>query len=757
MGEWKKTNCNLCAQTCGLEVEVQDNKIINVRPDPINPRSRNYCCRKGRSIKDYHEHPDRLNYPLKRVDGKYVRITWDQAFQEISEKLKDILAKHGPRSLAMVGGAMAGAQGAAYIGRTFLGKAGSRYYYSPTGLEFMGVFWCYGKTLGNQGLSCRPDVAHSEVDVSWGSNAYVSHQMTRARMVVREASESPNKVLIAIDPRLSETARMADIHVALRPGTDALLARAMIALILKEGWQDQEYLDKRVADFDKICHWFEDFDIEAALKVCEVPLEQIREVCRLMTSRKCSVHQDLGVFMGRHNTMSSFLIIVLMCVCGDYMTVGGTFPADNFTLPAANTNEDDPSVWRTAATNWAPVLGTYPTAVLPQEIMDDNPDHLRAVFVCQSNPARSYPDSKAQENAFDHLDLLVCMDSCMTETARHAHYILPGMDAYEGYNFSRFQGMFPEVFCQIKHPIVKPEGERMEDAEIWLNLADAMGYIPPIPDSLYDSAHNKSRTEFYQDLTEFIKEHPEYRSSLMFIAGKTIGKELGSVYNSILWSIFMAATPRTRANAVRAGFKDGPTLMDDVFQAVLDHPEGVIIGIASMDPDQIFDKITYPDKKVHLYVEVLNDYINRITPEKEAEALTPSPEFPYILSAGTHADGGVNGAMRNPATYRYRNPCTMSIHPEDAAELGIQDGEVVRITTEAGSAEIEAEFTYRTRKGSVLIPHHYGFDFNGKRYGIPVNTLTSANHIEELTGNPIWRYVPCRIEKILPHSAAGEE
>jgi anaerobic selenocysteine-containing dehydrogenase len=123
-------------------------------------------------------------------------------------------------------------------------------------------------------------------------------------------------------------------------------------------------------------------------------------------------------------------------------------------------------------------------------------------------------------------------------------------------------------------------------------------------------------------------------------------------------------------------------------------------------------------------------------------------EYPLILSAGSHDDSGFNTHMRNPDTYEYRNPCTLAIHPEDGKKLGLKDGQTARVTTEADSVEIEAEFTYRTRKGYVLIPHYFGLDFNGKRYGVGANRLTSVKHIEKLTGNPLWRYVPCRVEAI---------
>jgi anaerobic selenocysteine-containing dehydrogenase len=387
--------------------------------------------------------------------------------------------------------------------------------------------------------------------------------------------------------------------------------------------------------------------------------------------------------------------------------------------------------------------------VLPEEILSDHPDRLRSLFVSMSNPARSYPDSNAQEEAYSKLDLLVVMDICMTETTRHAHYVLPARSAYEMHDFAIFQMTYPETFCQLRTPLVEPEGERKEGSEIWLGMIEAMGLLPPIPDSLYEAAQNKTRMEYWAELMAFIQANPAYARAITQIVGKTMGKAMESVSKSLLWSMLMGANPAFQKTVPHAGFKPGPAMMDGVFQAVLDHPEGVFIASADLsDPEENFRFIVHPDHKFHIYNEMFNEYIRDITPEKEAAALDGSKEFPLILSAGRHADAGVNSVMRNPETYQFRNPCTLALNPEDAEELGIKDGQWVKVTTEADAAEIQAELTYQTRKGYVLIPHQFGFTFNGKTYGIGVNRLTPARHMESLTGNPIWRYVPCRVEAI---------
>jgi len=748
MKKWEKTACAMCSQSCGLEMEIENNRIINVRPDPDNPHTKNYCCRKGRAAKYFQHNVDRLNYPLKRVGKEFVRISWEQAFKEIAEKQKEIMQKHGPRATAVVGEFLAASHGGGAMAAAFRKLVGTQYNYTPVGVEFMGMLWSHGKILGGN-YWLEPDEDRTEVLVLWGSNSYVSHQMVNSRKTIRYFSEDPNHLVITVDPRVSETARMSDMHVALRPGTDALLMRAMIALILKEGWQNQAYLDRWVSDFDRVRHWYEDFDIEGACRVAGVPYEQIKGLCKILTTRKWGVHPDLGLFMGRHNTLSSFLLATLGCVCGMLLVPGGNVIYPGFLKTGRAPDENNPKVWRTIATNRFPIVGSYPAGVLPEEIMSDNPDRLRSVLFSMTNPARSYPDSKAQEEAYSRLDLMVAMDICRTETGSHAHYLLPCKSAYEMYDFSIFQYKYHETFCQLRHPVVESEGERKETSEIWLGIIDAMGFIPPIPDSLYEVAHNKTRLEFMAELIGFIKANPTYEPLISVIVATTLGKAMGSVNKAMLWLTLMNASEGFKKAVGRAGFKPGPAMMDDVFQALIDHPEGVVIGLIDLnDIEDNFKYITHQDHKIHLYHEVMDEYIKNVTPEKEAESLDPTKEFPLIMSAGRHADAGHNGVMRNPETYHFRNPGTLALNPEDGEELGIKDGQRVRVTTEAGSAEIEAELTYQTQKGYVLISHHFGFNFNGKTYGIGVNSLTSARHLESVTGNPIWRYVPCRVEAI---------
>ena len=202
----------------------------------------------------------------------------------------------------------------------------------------------------------------------------MSHQIPQTRRVLTEFSRNPNKLLVVIDPRRSETAERADIHLAIRPGTDALLTRAMIAIILQEGWQNQDYIDKYVNGFELIKPWFQDFDTRSAVEFCELDYEQVREVCRLIATRKTSMHPDLGIFMNRHSTLTSYLHMILLAICGRWFVRGGNVLPGWLMPLGSHSDERDPKAWRTLATNFPAVLGSYPPNVMPEEIMSDHPE-----------------------------------------------------------------------------------------------------------------------------------------------------------------------------------------------------------------------------------------------------------------------------------------------------------------------------------------------------------------------------------------------
>jgi len=739
-----KTGCVLCAQNCGLEVEVENNRIVKVKPDKSNVKSEGYFCRKGMNIA-YHQHnADRLKYPLKRLGESFERISWDQAIDEIASKLKSIVGQYGPRSFAYMGGGGQGCHLEAAFGLRLMRGLGSQYQYSALAQEFAGAFWVCGRTHGRQYLHDQPDVSNTDVLLVLGWNGMQSHQIPQAPRQLQRLAKDPDKMLIVVDPRLSETAKIADIHLPIRPGTDALLLKAMISIILKEGWENKAYLENHTSGFEQVKSLFQDFDVRAAIKTCGLDFDQVREVSRLYATRKSSLRYDLGIFMGRHSGLNSYLIVILQAICGRLCAEGGNVINGHMMPMGPHTDERNPKIWRTVATNSFPVCGSFPPNVMPEEILSNHPERLRSVIVTNANPLRSYADTTEYENAFRSLDLLVTAELAMTETAALSHYVLPSRTGYESWDSTFFPMTYPGIHFQMRRPIIEPDGEQLELGEIHLRIADKLGLIPPIPESLYKAAY-ESHAAFANALMEYAMTEPKALKAMPFILGKTLGKAMGSVHLAALWGMLQVAPKSFQENAARTGFKPGPTLGEEIFQQIIDHPEGIWVG--KIDPENNFAEIKTEDKKINLHIPELLDELKALDATNEEAALIMGSKFPLILMAGRHMSTNANTLMRDPAWNEGKRVCTLTMHPNDAASLKLIDGQQVRVITEAGSEEIELEVTETAHIGHVVIPHGFGLVYNGRKYGANVNRLTKNTHRDQF-GTPIHRYVPCRVEAL---------
>ena len=278
---------------------------------------------------------------------------------EIADKLKGIIDQYGPRSYAYMGGGGQACHFEAAFGVRLLRGLGSQYHYSALAQEFSGMFWVHGRMFGRQYLHGAPDVAETDLFLILGWNGMQSHQIPQAPRHLQRISKDPNKLLIVIDPRLSETAKIADKYLSIRPGTDALLLRAMIAIILQNGWENMDYIQNHSSGWGKIGSLFMDFDARAAVQTCQLDFDQVREISHLFATRKSALRYDLGLFMNRHSASSSYLAAIFETICGRICARGGNIFPGHLMPTGAHSDERNPKTWRTMATNIFPVAGCF--------------------------------------------------------------------------------------------------------------------------------------------------------------------------------------------------------------------------------------------------------------------------------------------------------------------------------------------------------------------------------------------------------------
>lgn len=743
MTEWKRTFCPLCYHNCGLEVQTDGPKITRVRADKDHPRTRGYICRKGAKVAHYQSHEQRLTHPLKREEDRFVKISWNQAISEIAERLKTIVDRHGPRAFAYMGGGGQGCHMETAYGRTLLAGLGSQYHYSPLAQELSGLFWVNGRAYGRQNLHLGPDLDRAQHFIAMGWNGYVSNAgVNRARKRIDEFAKDPNRQFIVIDPLSSETARQADQHFQIRIGTLGLFLKSLIAIILQKGWQDDDYITQHCIDFEKIVPWFKDFDVGSAIEVCRIEYEAAVGLARLYATQPTAIRSDLGLLMDRQSTLNSYLEMLLMAVCGRIGTPGGNVFYGHLIPMGTHSDERKATTWRTVETGFPAFMGYFPPNVVPEEILSKKDDRLRAMIISSANPLRSYADTHAYETAFEKLELMVTIEISMTETARMSHYVLPGRSAFEKWDTTFFNITFPDIFFQMRHPCCEVKGDTLEDGEIHLRLADAMGLIPDIPKSLHWTSAG-GRNAYAMALMRYMKQDPQASAHLPFVVGKTLGKKLKSVHLSGIWGLLIRYPQKAADVLSRAGHTVNPFLGDKLFQMLIDRPEGILLG--RQDPDNNLKQLRTDDRKIHLYIEKLADWMAELNPKSEVAALN-DPVFPFVLIAGRHFSYTANTIMRNPQWNKEKPVCTALLNPSDADALQLIDGMQIRVVTAASQVALPVEISEIACPGTVSIPHGFGLTYHGEPYGVNVNQLTQNTHRDRIAATPLHRYVPCRVE-----------
>jgi anaerobic selenocysteine-containing dehydrogenase len=325
-GSWKRTACILCECNCGLEVELDGDHLVRIRGDKRHPSSRGYACEKPHRLDHYQHGSDRVTQPLRRrADGGFEPIDWDTAIREVAARFAAVRDRHGGEAIFYYGG---GGQGnhlpGAYAAATRR-ALGSRYRSSALAQEKTGEFWVADRMIGSM---TRADFEHCDVALFLGKNPWHSHSIPRARVTLKAIAVDPARTLIVVDPRRTETAELADIHLAVRPGTDAWLVVALIAILVETDMIDRGFAAAHVAagELDAIIAAFRDVSIAEACARCGLDEVLVRRAaCAIGSARALASFEDLGVQMNHHSTLVSYLHRLLILLTGSFGKPGSHF------------------------------------------------------------------------------------------------------------------------------------------------------------------------------------------------------------------------------------------------------------------------------------------------------------------------------------------------------------------------------------------------------------------------------------------------
>lgn len=761
-GKDLSTACVLCSHNCGLKVDIKDNRIENVRADDANPATTGYSCNKAYSIAHYVEHKQRLTHPLKRTpEGEYVNISWDDAIAEIAAKLNAIREASGPTAIAVNGIGGQSNHMDALFAMGFMGVVGTPWYFSSYAQEKSQHHWIdQHMAKSPPGLYFHADAWNSDVILMMGTNPLVSNRGHNPTDGLKAFLKEEKNRLFVVDPRRSETARRAHVHLAVKPGTDAYLLMAMVKHILDHQLFDAGFLKDKAVNFDELEKAFANISVQTMCAACELDADTVIDVAeQFARAGKASIFFDLGVEQIRHSTLVSWLMKVLSMITGNYAQPGGNIFSGSFSPAVAPTPPVKQYVAPVSGIQGIATLapmGMFSPYLLPEEIEAGN---IRALIVEGSNPLLAYADTNRFERALRKLDLLVVIEPAFTETARVADYVLPTPTGYEKWEWCTFPKGYPEIYAQLRPPILSGPPEALPEAEIYSRLVTAMGLIPEAPRYLHRLAGGNSLGLFFSALgsTAALRGRTDPNRTLghaAFLAYQTLGPRLENPALITVWLTCLLYALFSRGDVIRHlgsdyRFASPFRIAKELADRIMKHPEGVQVALKDVEKN-FAEAVRTRDGKVNLVPKVVPPLIA----EAIAYSATENTAFPCMLSAGERTQWNANTIHRSNDWRKGKGPhFWIKISPKLAEDIGVKKDDIVILETVVGKLDGPVVISDTMPDKLVSIPNGFGMQYPDaetgelKPLGRNPNLITSLDERDPITGCPYLKHQPCRVYK----------
>lgn len=753
--EWKPTACMICSMNCGIEVQTEGTRITRVRPDQNHPVTKGYVCEKAQRMDAYQQGRDRLSSPMRRrADGTYEAVDWATAIGEVAARLETIRDEHGGESIFYYGGGGQGNHLPGVYAQATLSALGVRYRSNALAQEKTGEAWVQARMFG---CGMHHDFEHAEVALLIGKNPWQSNGFPRARLVLREIAADPDRSMIVIDPRKSETAAMADYHLAIRPGTDAWCLGALAAILVQEQLYNSVWMAEHVANAEPVLDVLKRIPVREFARVCDVDEDLLRAAAhRMARARTMASMEDLGMQMGVHSTLGSYLHRLLIGLTGSFGRSGTSYAFVPFRplgsgggagAGARAKSHGDRNWRRSPVTGFPVIMGLIPCNAITEEILTDHPHRFRAMIVESSNPVHSLADSNRMREAMRALDFSVVIDVAMTETASEADYVLPACSQFEKAEASFFNFEPKDNAFQLRHPLFPPRDGTLEEGEIHSRLCEALGAIDAADVTALKSAAG-NLDAFAMAFAQATSAKPEMMSVAPVLLYRALGDVLptGMGNAAALWGIAQLFVRNFPEEAAAAGYS-GPLAGNRLFEAILASPSGIVFSHMEAGGWHL---LRQPGNRINLHIPDLLEQLLSLDPAGPPV----DPEFPLILSAGERRTETSNTSIRDATWLRKGSlESTLRISPVDAERLGIADGDMVDIVTSRDRARTVVELHEGCRPGHVSLPNGHGLDVRQedgsiKRLGVALNNLTDYRWRDPIVGTPWHKYVPARLERV---------
>ncbi|MFD6279775.1 molybdopterin oxidoreductase family protein [Streptomyces sp. NPDC060209] len=711
--------CPLCEATCGLTLTIEGTAVAGARGDRDDVFSQGFICPKGASFGGLDNDPDRLRTPLLRTDGVLREATWSEAFDAIAARIPALTEEHGKQAVGVfLGNPNVHTMAGGLYPPLLLSTLGTRNVFTASTLDQMPKHVSSGLLFGDAHAIPVPDLDRTAHLLLIGANPLESNGS------LCTAPDFPGKLkalrrrggtLTVIDPRRTRTARLADRHAAIRPGTDALLLAALTQVLVEEKLTDPGVLAEHLDGYDELTEAMADFTPEAVAAACDLDADTIRDIAReLAAAPAAAVYGRIGSCTVEHGTLASWLVDVLNILTGNLDRPGGAlFPlAATARAPRAAAPGKGFALgrWRSRVSGHPEAKGELPVAALAEEIETPGEGRIRALIVIAGNPVLSAPDGDRLDRALaDGLDFMVSVDPYLNETSRHADVVLPPPPPSQSAHFD-FALNSLAVRNQVRYsrPAVALEDGRMDESEILARLVLAVGGMHGAP------------AEAVDDL-------------------------------AIIAALAKAGAPEALAGELtgRTGAERRLDLMLRLgpygltLEQLLAQPHGIDLGPLKPRLPQV---LRTRSGRIELFPAPIAADLPRLRASLGARPAG------LVLVGRRHLRSN-NSWMHNVAALRGgSNVCTLQIHPHDAARIGLTEGDTARITAAGGEVEAPAEITDSVRTGVVSLPHGWGHSRPGTRMsvagaepGVNVNQLLDGTLLDPLSGTAVLNAVPVSV------------
>lgn len=635
------TLCRMCEQGCGLVVTLEDGQPARIEGSKEHPYNKGWLCAKGRASLDFFYSSQRLTSPMIRRDGEFVPIQWEDALNFAAKNLQRLRDLHGPESLAIYHGEGTGHQEIKYFMKRFANVYGTPNYMG------VGSICNASRTLTEEityGGVTKPDISNSPFLIVWGGNPMVSHEP----FTPREMSQLKKRggCLVVVDPRKTETAAKADIHLPVRPGRDEILALNMVHVILREGLWDKAFTENWVHGFQPFYEAAIDdrFSPETGEAFTGVASELVRQVARAYaSSRPASVAMGNGLEHHRVGVSAIRLLAIMKAITGNLDVPGGDVFTPRPKLKDMTTPLPQSSVPPVGSQEFPLFCQLRKEAralSLPEAVLEEKPYPIKGMIIAGGNPSLEWPSSSRIREALKKLQFLMVIDVVWSPDCQHADLVLPACTFLER-DEHRVNVSLGLHHITLRKQAVEPV-YGLPDQMIWVKLAKHMGFEGYFP---------------WKSCQEGIN----------FLLG-----ELGVSYEDLLSQRgIYEYEKRTYRKYESQGFQTS-TGKVEILSGRLES--------LGYDPSPIRADVLYPSEK----------------PE----------EYPLFLTTGGNLLCYLHWQYRYIPRLRKMAPEPMvEVHPDTAGRHRIADGDTVEVQTATGTIQLKAHVTPRIRPDTIHIPH----------------------------------------------------